>query len=145
MLTIVELFDKAVLAANIAAATLLGADLKAGLYTVPITPTNQSVVADLTEPNYASYARQPVVMGAPFRDPTNGIAALSAGLTWQQSGTPTPCIIYGIFYTSGAGNTLVGIEPFANPIPMNDTLDAFDTVLEWIQTNPNQGITTVIQ
>lgn len=144
-MTTTELWDKASLAALIAGATLLGADLKAGLYTNIIAPTKTKVIADLTEPTWATYARQAVLMGVPFRDAANGIASSSAALLWQQTGTPTPCIIQGIFYTYGAGPLLLAIQPFDTPIPLADDLDAFQTILEYISTSANQGFTTVVQ
>lgn len=145
MLTTMELWDDAALASLIAGATLLGTDLKAGLFTNAIVPSKTLVIAGLTEPVYASYLRQVVVMGPVIRDPLNGIAALAAGLNWQMTGTPTPTIVYGIFYTYGAGPLLLGVELFANPIPLNDDLDAFLTVLEYIQSSDNAGLTTVVR
>lgn len=139
------MYDEAALEALIAAATLLGTDIVAGLFTNEISPTKTRVLADLTEPTYASYARQAVVFGAPFRDPQLGIAAIAAALTWQQTGTPTPCQIYGIFYATGGTLALMGMEVFELPIPLNDTLDAFSTVLEYVQSSNYQGVTTVIQ
>jgi hypothetical protein len=140
-----EGLDAAALAASIAAATVLGTDLKMGLYTNVMTPTKTSVVGDFTEPTYASYVRQAVVMGAPIRDPINGIASLSGALTWQQTGTPTPVTIQGAFLTFGAGNLYAGAIPFATPIALNDTLDAFDIVIEYIQSNGNGLNGTIIQ
>ncbi len=145
MLTTTEVFDDAALTALIASATLLGTDLKAGLFVNSITPTKVLTIAALTEPPYASYVRQALVMGAAIRDPVNGIASLGGSLLWQMTGTPTACIIKGIFYTYGAGPALLGVEVFKTPIPLNDLLDAFSTVLEYIQSNENPGLTTVIQ
>jgi len=145
MLTTTEAYDDTALAALIAAATVLGTDLKAGLYTNSVAPSKLLTIADLTEPLYASYVRQAVVMSAPVRDPINGIASFATGLVWQQTGTPTPCIVYGIFYTWGAGPALLGIEPFGNGIALTDTLDAFTTILEYIQSQQNPGFTTVLQ
>lgn len=145
MLTTVEAYDEAALAALIAAATVLGSDLKAGLYTNVINPSKVLTIGDLVEPTYASYVRQLVVLGGPIRDPVNDIAAIAACLTWQMTGTPTPSIIVGVFYTFGAGPALMGIEPFPQAIALNDDLDAFVTVLEYIQSSDNQGFTTVLR
>jgi hypothetical protein len=145
MLTTTEVYDHAALAALIAEVTVLGADLKAGLYTNTVNPTKVLTIADLTEATYPGYARQLVVMGAPFRDPVNGIAALAAGLDWFQTGTPAPVIIKGIFYVTDATPHLMGVEPFASPIALNDLLDRFTTVLEYIQSSQAQGFSTVIQ
>jgi hypothetical protein len=146
MLTTTEAYDDTALTAAIAAATLLGADLKAGLYTVPIAITKRLVTSDLTEAAYSGYARQDVVMGAPFRDPANGISSVGGGLTWQQTGMPVPVTIVGIFYVTGAAQAvLLGVEQFANPIPLVDLLDAFTTVLQFVQSSPFPGLTTVIQ
>lgn len=145
MLTATEAWDEAVVAALVAGATLLGADLKAGLFTNNITPGKSNVIADFTEPTYGSYVRQSVIMGAAVRDPLNGIASIGAGLTWQETGALTPVIVYGIFYTFGAGPALLGAELFPAPIPLNDLLDAFVTILEYIESNGNQGITTIVQ
>jgi hypothetical protein len=145
MLTTSEVFDEAALTALVAAATVLGADLKAGLYTNSIAPSKVLTIGDMVEPTYAGYARQLVVMATPFRDPQNGIAALAAGLTWKMSDALVPTTVLGIFYTSGAGPSFMGIEPFANPIALVDAIDAFVTVLEYIQSNQNAGFTTVIR
>lgn len=145
MLTTTELYDDVALTALIAAATVLGADLKAGLFTNTPVIGKTLVISDLTEPTYASYVRQAVVMGPVFRDPVNGIASSSAALVWQETGTPTPVVIKGIFYTYGAGPLLLGVEMFPAPIPLNDDLDAFSSVLSYIQSNQNAGYTTTIQ
>lgn len=144
MLTTTELFDKAQLAASIASAVLLGADLHAGIYTNTPVITKQNVVADLTEPTYAGYVRQLVVMGPVIRDPVNGISALAAGLVWQEGGAITPVTINGVFYTYGAGNLLLGIDPFPTPQNLVDGLSAFTTILQYIQSSQNQGFTTVL-
>lgn len=145
MLTTTEAYDDAALTALIAAANVLGTALHAGLYTNVIDPTKVLTIGDLTEPTWATYARQAVVMGAPIRDPLNGIASLSDALVWQQTGTPTPVTIIGIFYVFGAGPALLGIEPFQSPISLNDTLDAFSTLLEYLQSQQAPGFTTVVQ
>jgi len=139
------LWDDAALTALTAGATLLGADLKAGLFVNTVSPGKTLVIADLTPPPYASYVVQSVVMGAAFRDPVNGIASLGGSLLWQMTGTPTACIINGIYYTYGTGPLLLGVEVFAQPIALNDDLDAFSTVLEYIQSSQNQGFSTIIR
>lgn len=145
MLTTSEVYDDAALTALVAAATLLGADLKMGLYTNVIAPTKTLVIADMVEPAYAGYARQVVVMGAPFRDPVNGIQAQSIGLTWQEAGAITPVIIQGVFFITGAGPSFMGIAPFDAPIALNDALDAFTVILQYIQSSQNQGLQVVVR
>jgi hypothetical protein len=145
VITTTELYDDAALTALIAAAALLGTDLKAGLFINTVALGKTLTISDLTEPTYASYVRQSVVMGTPFRDPINGIAALAGSLLWQQTGTPTPNIIQGIFYTYGATPLLLGVEVFASPIALNDLLDAFSSVLEYVQSSQNQGFSTIIR
>jgi hypothetical protein len=140
-----EAADQAALASLIAAATLLGADLKAGLFTNTVAPSKTLTLTDLTEPTYGSYARQVVVMGPVVRDPAVGICSRAAGLLWQQTGTPTPTIVKGIFYLTGGTPYLVGVEVFPVAIPLNDLLDAFTSVLQYNQSNQNQGATTIIQ
>jgi hypothetical protein len=145
VLTTVEAFDEAALAALTAAVTVLGTDLKAGLYVNVIAPAKNLHLSDLTQPTYTGYLLQAVVLGAPFRDPLNGIAAIAPGLNWQMTGTPVPTIVQGVFYVFGAGPALLGIDPFPQPIAMNDDLDAFLTILEYIQSSQNQGFTTVLR
>lgn len=145
MLLTTEGYDETALALLIADATALGANLKAGLFTNVIAPTKVLTIADLTEPLYASYVRQAVVMGPVMRDPVNAIASIAANLHWQQTGAATPCIIQGIFYQHKVVPVLLGIEVFAQPIPMNDLFDAFDTILEYIQSSENQGFTTTVR
>jgi hypothetical protein len=140
-----EAWDQAVGAALVAGATLLGADLKAGLFTNNITPTNKTVIGDLVEPTYTGYARQTVVMGAVVRDPVQGIASFSAENTWQEITTPVSAVITGVFYTFGAGPALLGCYVFPTPIPLNDLLDFFATILEYIFTNENPATITVLQ
>jgi hypothetical protein len=145
VLTTTEVFDDAALTALIAGATLLGSDLHAGLYVNAIAPSKVLTIADLVEPTYGGYARQAVVMGAVFRDPVNGISALSAALLWQETGAASAVTIQGIFYVTGAGPSLLGIEPFPSPIPLVDLLSAFSTILQYIQSSPNPGFTTILQ
>lgn len=146
MLTTSEAFDASALAASIAAATVLGADVKAGLYTNTPVIGKKLTVADLVEAAYTGYVRQLVVMGAPARDPVNGIVSVAAGLTWQQTGSPVPAIINGIFYVTGAAQAVfLGINPFEVPIPLNDDLDFFVSILEFIQSNGNAGQTTIVR
>jgi hypothetical protein len=144
MLTTTELYDAQALAALIADATALGADLKAGLYTNTPTITKQMVIADLTEPTYAGYVRQSVLMAPPSRDPQNGIVSVGAALIWQEGGLITPETIRGIFYTYGAGPLLLGVEPFAVSQNLVDALSAFTTVLQYIQSSENAALTTII-
>ena len=145
MLTTVEAFDEAALNNLITATIVLGSDLKAGLYTNAIAPAKTLTLGALTEPTYGGYARQSVVMAPVMRDPVNDIASLSESLTWQMDGTVVPTIVQGIFYTFGAGPALAGIEPLEAPIALNDALDAFSTILEYIQSSANQGFTTVVR
>jgi hypothetical protein len=145
VLTTTETYDDTALAALIAAATVLGTDLKAGLYTNVLAPSKTHVIGDFVEPTYTGYARQSVVLGTPFRDPNNGIVALAASLAWFMTGTPVPTIVQGIFYSYGAGPALLGMEPFDAPISLNDDLDAFTTLLEYIQSSQNQGFTTIVR
>lgn len=146
MLTATEAWDDAALTALLAGATLLGTDLKAGLYTNPdLIISKKLTLADLVEPAYASYVRQAVLMGPVFRDPQNGISSIAAALNWQETGTITPVIVYGVFYTYGATPILLGVDPFVNPISLVDALSAFQTVLQYIESSSAQGFTTVLQ
>lgn len=145
MITATDAWDDAALASLIAGATLLGADLKAGLFVNTPAIQKGSVIGDFTEPAYAGYARQLVVMGPPFRDPANGISSISAGLLWNEGGAITPVIINGIFYIFGAGPALLGAEYFQTPIPLNNALDAFTTILDYVQSSGFQGYTTIVR
>ena len=144
MLTATESWDGAALASLIAGATLLGTDLKCGLYVNSIAPTKKLAIGDLVEPTFTGYARQLVVMGPVFRDPINGISSIAGALNWQMTGTPVPSIIIGVFYTYGAGPALLGIDPFPQPVALNDDLDAFQTALQYIQSSQLQGFTTLL-
>jgi hypothetical protein len=145
VITTTEVYDAAALTALIAAATVLGTDVKAGLFVNDITPSKVLAIADLTEPTYASYVRQAVVMGSPARDPVQGIVSLAAALTWQETGTVTPVIVKGIFYTYGTGPALLAVEVFQNAIALNDHLDFFTSILQYIQSNENAGLTTILR
>lgn len=145
MLTTMELWDDAALTSLIAGATLLGADLKVGLFTNTPPIGKTLVIADLTEPTYAGYARQVVVMGAPFRDALRGIASLSAGLHWAMGDALVPTIVTGIFYTYGAGPALLGVEMLDPPIPLVDVLSQFTSILEYVQSPPAASFNTILQ
>ncbi len=145
MITWTEAYDTAALAALEAAATVLGADLKAVLFTNPISPNKSLVLADLTQPTYTGYLAQTVVLGAPARDPQRGIVAVAAGLTWQMTGTPVPTVIYGIGYTMGTGPDLAGVEVFNSPVPLTDDLSFLVTILEYVQTSDGSSFTTIVQ
>lgn len=145
MLTTVEAYDEAALAALIASAVLLGSDLKMGLNTAIVSPSKTLTIGDMVEPTYAGYARQLLVAGAPFRDPAVEISCLFGGLTWQQLSTPTPCLIQGYFIIGGTASAVFyGYEPLPSPFQMNDDLDAFTIILQYIQSSTNQGFSTVI-
>lgn len=145
MITTTELWDDAALTSLIAGATLLGADLKVGLFTNTPAIGKQLVIADLTEPTYPGYARQVCVLGAPFRDQLRGIAALAPGLQWAMDDDTVPTIVTGVFYTYGAGPALLGVEMIDPPIPLVDALSQFTTVLEYVQSPPAASLTTILQ
>lgn len=144
MLTTSESFDELALTALIASATLLGADVKMGLNTVPVQSSKLLTIGDMTEPTYGSYLRQDVVFGAPFRDPALGIASLAAPITWQETGTPSPTTIVGIFLTFGAGPAFLGYAPLAVPQTLTDLLSAFAVTVEYVQSNGLQGLIVVV-
>lgn len=146
MLTSVEVYDKAALDALIASAVILGTDLKMGLNTAIVNPSKTLALSDMVEPTYSGYARQAVLFGPSFRDPSRGISSLAAGLLWQQGGSPTPCLIQGYFLIGGTASAVFyAYEPLDNAFQMTDDLDAITIVVQYIQASQAQGFATFLK
>ena len=144
MFVTTEVFDQAALAALIADAVILGADVHVGLYTNVIAPRKTNVIADFTEPVYAGYARQAVLFGAPFRDPRYAICSLAAPITFQQLAGITPTVVQGYFLVTGAGPILLAASALTAPFAMVDGLDALTLAMQYIQSSAAPGFANVI-
>jgi hypothetical protein len=120
------------------ATTLSG--MKMGLFTNALVPSKKLVLANVTEPTYAGYARQAVVFGAVERDVQGNIACEAALLTFQMTNALTPTLVYGYFLTCQVAAILAGVELFPAPKNLNDSLDYIGIVLKWIFSNPTQGL-----
>jgi len=94
-----------------------------GLYQTQITPTDQTVLADLTEANYDGYARKVSHTWSPtFVDPNGLYSKQAQTLVFQPTGDDTMNTIYGLFVTGDDSTALLAVEPFDSPIPLTGTL-----------------------
>jgi hypothetical protein len=104
-----------------------------GLYTA-ISPSASptSVMGDLTEATFTSYARQQITAwGGPFDTPGGAAQILGPMLTFTPSDSVVPEVIYGAFWAdaSSAGN-LLGVDPFVTPISLPGPTTAVNVVPE---------------
>ena len=110
------------------------ADVVYHLFQNNYTPSEATVLTDLTEANFTGYAAKTVyVLGSvnspkwqtPLTD-ASGITYSEADqqLSWQNTGT-TSQTIYGYYVTDTTGNDLLWVERFATPrtLGQNDTLN----------------------
>ena len=116
-----------------------------GIFTNNITPTNATVLSDLTEATFVGYARQALVLSVPGRDQNGNIGCFSTRLIWQETTTPVTVQCFGVFLVDSTGLILYGVELFGAPITLNNLLDYIATVSEFLGNNNNQANTTVVE
>lgn len=95
-----------------------------GLAKAAITPSVNTVLADITEADYTGYARLALgTMQAPFTDPAGLSLTESALKTFRPGSDTVPNTIYaGILLGSGAASqTLYGVEVLDAPVNLVDT------------------------
>lgn len=102
--------------ASVAALGILNA-AKVGLFTNTPPLTENTVLADLTQPTFAGYALQAITWSAPFQQPDGSWACQGGLYTFQATDDLTPTVVTGVFVVSGAG-TVLYLAEMANP-PVN--------------------------
>lgn len=104
------------------------------LFKNDLTPTPDTVVADLTEADFDGYADfGPVVWGAVFTNP-DGYAEIVGGVAqFTDTGAVTPNTIYGYYATDAAGTGLFWAERFEDPITMDENADAILVIPRFVQ------------
>lgn len=104
---------------------------KIGVFTNNVTPTQNTLYADLTKPTYTGYADQTATFATPTRRATGGFNTISAQLKFQMPDAVNPTLIYGTYITDGAGSpALLGVEVIpGGPITLADALDALYAVM----------------
>lgn len=122
MLVTTNAFDKKVLDGLIASVTsgdyagpLVGC--KMGLFTNPITPSKNTLYADLTVATFTGYALVALTYSAELTDGA-GVQQLVSNLcNFRATGTPASEVLYGYFITDGnVSPVLYGLETFPSPI-----------------------------
>jgi len=94
-----------------------------GLYQTLVTPTDQTVLADLTEANYDGYARQAShTWGDVFIDPNGLYSEQAQQLVFSPTGSDTMNTIYGLFVVGSDSAALLAVEPFDSPVPLTGPL-----------------------
>lgn len=95
---------------------------KVGLFQEPITPTPDTVLADLTPCDFDGYAlSSALTWGTPFYG-AEETAQVPAGLKqFIATGSTTPNNVWGWYVVDGAGTTLLLVEPFEDAIPVLTT------------------------
>jgi hypothetical protein len=144
VLTASEAWDEAVLTLLAATAAYWDTLLQVGLFTNVITPTRTNAISDFTEPTFTGYARVTLTMSAPIRGPGDILQSVSQLVSFGMTGTPVPTLVQGYFMTFGAGPAYYGAERFQNPIQMNDQFDILKLVLNYNETNLQQGGVTIV-
>jgi hypothetical protein len=144
-----ESLDVAALTALIAASAPLHT-VQMGLFTNSFSPTRTTPLTAYIEPVYTGYARQTLVWGSVGRDNRNLIGSTANILTFQMANANTPTTIYGYFLvasesTGSGGNEALGGELFASPVNLSDSLDLLNISFEYIETNAQQGVSTLVE
>lgn len=100
------------------------------LFKNDITPDRTTVLADLTEADFAGYAASSaVVWGAVFSDENDAANVVGGSKQFQASGPVSPAQqIYGYYVTNAAGDTLYWAERFDQPKEVNGAEDAIIVV-----------------
>lgn len=89
------------------------ADLVLGLFANNVTPTNATVLGDLTEPSGGGYATKTLTGASWTVTPGTPSEAAYALQTFTFSGVPTPATIYGYYVKHGT--VLLWAERLASP------------------------------
>jgi hypothetical protein len=100
----------------------------------PITPTPDTVYADLSVATFAGSAAIPIAYTGPQQAPNEQPYMNTQLLNWICSATPgAPETIYAIaYFLPGAPNVLVGIDVLPTPVTISEHYDN----LTWIGTVP---------
>jgi len=100
------------------------AGVKMGLFTNNISPGPDTVLADLTEPTYASYAQAAATLPAGAFSDEDGKVFIDYGdLTWSLTTGDTPVTIIGAFIVDGTGQLLMAGK-LDNPVTLTNPGDA---------------------
>lgn len=105
--------------------------VKVGLYTNPLSPTDQTVLADLTEPTYPGYAQKAVTPWTVAFVGGNGLPQVDGGdYLFQMDDSTVPTLVQGFFLVQPAVTGppavpayLVEVFPFAVPVALQTPLD----------------------
>lgn len=123
------------------AGILTGAKLKP--YVAAISPTMQTLLADLTFNIDATLAGVALTWGAAYRRTEGGIAVDSALVQYALTDPLNACIVYGLALTNAAGTKLLGCFPMNPTKGLADVLDALPVSAQVAIGGPNFGELTV--
>lgn len=96
-----------------------------GLIAAPFTPDRRRVLADVTEPTYATYARQAVAWGTPefMSDGEWGTVATGVYTFRTAPGDPA-LVVYGVLLASAAtAGSLLATALMEDPYPLATSSD----------------------
>jgi len=106
---------------------------KVGLFTNSTGITFATVLADLTEPTFAGYARAVLsnLNAGPYAEADgNGWYAISGVIGWNPSADPaSPETCYGFFVVDNAGTNLLAAGLFPAPFTFRTAADLLTAIL----------------
>jgi len=121
-------------------------DFKAMLFSNSITPSKNTVKADLVEANFTGYARKSSTPSSAFRDATGAWRIQGGDAVWLCNGTGnTPQTIYGIAYLD-SGNVVTALGLLDAPQTIGGPGDGLSVDLGLTTINvagPNQTFNSV--
>lgn len=100
---------------------------KVHLFTNNITPSEATVLADLTEATFPGYTTGGVAIttwGAAYLDVDGNAIVDGNEVQFQPSDDTTPETAYGWYLTDGGGTDLLAVGIFVPPIPLPDEFHA---------------------
>lgn len=101
---------------------LVPANVSVGLIKTAITPTQNTVLADLDPATFGGYALTPLTSWSTTRREVNGdISILSNSIPFYCTGTPFDNLIWGVFLVNNVPtpDLLLGVQPFDEGYPIN--------------------------
>lgn len=112
---------KAMLTENVGVGGRLNA-VKVMLFQNDITPSKQTLLADLVEATFDGYARSAAVTWGTVGQTSTGAAEVYGDTKlFTSSGDTTPNTIYGFALVNTGGTAVEYAERFASPIPVSQT------------------------
>jgi len=111
------------------AGILVPANVSLGLFIASITPTQDTVLGDLTVATFGGYALVPLTSwGIVRRDEFGNYSILANSVPFYVTGTPFTDVVYGAFLVDNTTtpDKLLLVQVFDSPVPMNTVAAGFN-------------------